>query len=318
MNLDDKAKDNTTRIAIHGLSGTGKSTLMSKLASNYFLHWITLENDSDILLKLPREQWKNINLIEIPDSAVFPVGCDTLIKLFRAGTGNICHKHGIFECGICKKKSPEAFSFIDLTKMNPQKDIVCIDSGSQLSQSILAHTTKGQPVDYKPEWDDWGSIRKISEFFASEFQASAYNLVVTFHSIEAELEDGRKKLVPAFGSKDFSSKIAKAFSHVVYTDVKNREHVAYSDSKFSNSVLTKSRTDFCIESLEVPSLIPLFLENEINSDESNPYSQGGYKAVVAERPSTNIIQDTKGEHKQSQGAKVSLTDLKAKLLNKGT
>ena len=311
MRLEDKSKDNTTRIAIHGLSGTGKSTLMSKLAEKYFLHWITFENDSDILLKLPREYWKNINLIEIPDSAVFPVACDTMMKLLKSGAGNICHKHGIFECPICKKGAPKDFSFIDLTTLNPARDIVCIDSGSQLSQSILAHTTKGQPVDYKPEWDDWGSIRKISEFFASQWQSSKFNLVVTFHSIEAELEDGRTKLVPAFGSKDFSSKIAKAFSHVVYTDVKNKEHSAYSSSTYSNTVLTKSRTDFCIEKLDVPSLIPLFLENEISSEEVNPISEGGYKAVVKEQ--TPEINKESQETKASTATKSSLLNIKARL-----
>ena len=64
--------------------------------------------------------------------------------------------------------------------------------------------------------------------------------------------------MPAFGSKDMSSKVAKAFSHVIYTDIKNKKHVAYSSSTALSNVLTKSRTDFCIEDLPNPSLIPLF------------------------------------------------------------
>jgi len=257
MKLAEKEKSSTTRVCVMGLSGTGKSTLVSKLAEKFKLYWFTLDNDADVLLKLPPAWQENIELYDLPDSAVFPVACETLLKLFKAkGKGYICHQHGIFNCLICPKQN-KPISQINFQTLG-QNDIVVIDTGSQLAMSALAHSTKDQEVTYKPEWDDWGAVRKWTEFFASEFQAAKFNLVVTFHCIETALEDEREKMVPAFGSKDMSTKVAKAFSHIVYCDVKNRKHVAYSSSTWSNTVLTKSRTDFKIEDLGEPSLIPIF------------------------------------------------------------
>jgi len=258
MNLEDKEASSTTRVCVMGLSGTGKSTLVSKLAEKYKLWWFTLDNDADILLKLPRAWWPNVELIDIPDSAVFPAACDTLLKLFKnRGRGFICNTHGIYDCKICQK-SGKPGTKLDFTKLESDRDIVVFDTGSQLALSALAHATKEHDVDYKPEWDDWGAVRKWTEFFTSEWQAAKYNLVVIFHAIEATLEDNRVKLVPSFGSKDMSTKVAKAFSHVVYTDVINKKHKAFSASTYSNTVLTKSRTDFEIEKLAEPSLIPIF------------------------------------------------------------
>lgn len=258
MKLDEREKINTTRVIVMGLSGTGKSTLVSKLSSQYKLWWMTLDNDADILFKLSAEQKENIELFDIPDSAFFPVAADTLMKMFKNRKGEICHKHGIWNlCPDClKNKLP--MSSIDLSTLDPKKDILVIDTGSQLSHSILAKVTKNQPIDYKPERDDWGGLRKWTEFFYSEFQAARFNLVVIFHSITAEMEDGKDKLVPAFGSKDMSTKIAGAFSHIVYTEVANGKHRAFSSSTYSGGVLTKSRTDFLIERLAEPSLEPIF------------------------------------------------------------
>lgn len=280
MNLEDKEPAKTSRIAVMGLSGTGKSTLVSKLAESYTLHWITLDNDADILFKLPREWWKNVQLYDIPDSATFPVAADTLLKLFKTKKADICHAHGVISCAICKKNEGKS-SLLDFTVMDPKKDVVVIDTGSQLAMSILAHATKGQAVDYKPERDDWGGIRKWTEFFCSEFQAARFNLVVIFHAIEATLEDDRVKLVPSFGSKDMSSKVAKAFSHVVYTDIKNKKHVAFSSSVYANNVLTKSRTDFEIEKLGEPSLIPIFSGVVPETKKEDPKASASTPATVS-------------------------------------
>ena len=133
-----------------------------------------------------------------------------------------------------------------------------IDTVTQLSHSILAHVTRGQPVDYKPERDDWGSLRKLTEFFCSQFQAAQFNLVCIAHIVEAKMEDNKTKLVPSFGSAGMSAEFAKAFDHVVYCEVRNGKHVAGSATNYSASVLTKSRTDFCIEKLPTPSLLPIF------------------------------------------------------------
>jgi hypothetical protein len=257
MKLTDKAPSATTRVIVMGLSGTGKSTLTAKLAeAGFHLHWFTLDNDTDILFKLSSEAQQNVELYDIPDTASSPRAADTLLKAFKNKKGKICNNHGLWGCSICTKEG-SPFSEIDFTSLSPEKDIVVIDTGTSLGHSIMAHAVKNQPVDYKPERDDWGALRRWSEFFYSEWQGARFNLIVIFHTIEATMEDDKVKLVPAFGSKDMSTKIAGAFSHVVYCDIKNKVHCAYSGSTYANNVLTKSRTDFLIDEKN-PSLVPIF------------------------------------------------------------
>lgn len=253
------------RALIVGLSGSGKSTLAAQLASNFKLHWIGIENALDTLLKLPPEMQENVEVYNIPDSAAFPVAADTLMTLFKAGVARICDIHGKVECAVCKKEG-NAFSTLDLRNLT-QNDIVILDSGTQLSHSILAHTMRNKSVDTKPERDDWGALRKYTEFFGSQFQAAQFNLVVICHAIEATMEDGRTKLVPNFGSQAMSAEFGKFFSDIIYTDVKNRKHIANSDSTFSNTVLTKSRTDFRIEAYDPPSLVPLFMNAHLSVEQ---------------------------------------------------
>lgn len=245
------------RVAVVGLPGSGKSTLVAALAVTHKLHWIDVENGAESLLKLSPEAQANINLIQLPDSASYPIAADTLAQLFRAGKANICHAHGKVNCALCNKTAPEAFDTLDFSALD-SNDIVVIDSGTQWSNSILAHIMKARPVDAKPERDDWGALRKHTEFALSQMQAATFNLVVIFHAQEAAMEDGKTKLVPTFGSASMSTEVAKAFGHVVYCDIRNRKHVAFSSSIALPNVLTKSRTDFEIEKLDVPSLAPIF------------------------------------------------------------
>jgi len=265
MRLSDSFAGSTMpqRVAVVGLPGSGKTTLVMALASMYRLHWIDIENGAETLLKLSAAQQNNIDLIKLPDSASYPIAADTLAQLFRAGKANICHAHGKVSCAICTAKAksapdaPSAFDTLDFSLLD-SNDIVVIDSGTQWSNSILAHIMKAKPVDAKPERDDWGSLRKHTEFALSQMQAATFNLVVIFHAQEAPMEDGKTKLVPTFGSASMSTEVAKAFGHVVYCDIRNRKHVAFSSSTALPNVLTKSRTDFEIEKLAVPSLLPVF------------------------------------------------------------
>lgn len=289
-----------TRVLVMGLPGSGKSTLVAALAEEGFrLTWISLDNDVDVLKKLSPAAQENVNVFNIPDSAAFPVGCDTLLKLFREQKGAICTKHGVWKCAVCTKAG-DYLDPIDLTTLGP-KDIVVIDTATQLGHSILSHVTKGSAVDAKPERDDWGALRKYTEFFCSQFQAARFNLAVICHVVEAELEDARTKLVPNFGSKGMSAEFAKAFSHVVYTEVVNKKHKAFSSSTATTNVLTKSRTDFAIESLPTPSLAPIFQGQE-SIPESPPVIQP--KTEVSSTPTVESSE------------KKSATDLLARLKHK--
>jgi energy-coupling factor transporter ATP-binding protein EcfA2 len=266
MKLSSQSAPDTQKVLVTGLSGSGKSTLVSKLAETHHLHWIDLERGAATLRKLSPEAQANIDLYSIPDSSSFPIAADTMTKLMKLGKFNICHAHGKDNCAICKKDKPDTFDALDLSTLT-SNDIVVIDTVTQLSLSILAHVTRAEAMDYKLQTDDWGALRKMTEFFCSQFQAATYNLVCIAHTQEAKLEDGRVKLVPSFGSASMSAAFGKAFDHIVYCEVKNGKHVAGSSTSYSNSILTKSRTDFQIEKLAVPSLLNIF-QNSVPSGQT--------------------------------------------------
>lgn len=290
MKLTEALNEATTRVAITGLPGSGKSTLAAQLAADGFhLIWISLDNDIDVLKKLPPEAQENVDVYNIPDSAAFPVGSQTCLQLFKEQKGGICLSHGVWNCPGCRKTG-NRIDPIDLTSCR-SGDIVVLDTGTQLGNSILAHVTKGQPVDYKPERDDWGGLRKFTEFFASQFQAAKFNLIVIFHVIEAKQIDDRTKLVPNFGSQGMSAMVAKAFSHVVYCEVVNKKHRAFSASTATAGVLTKSRTDFCIENLPNPSLAPIFaqIRDRIPESSVGVSDNGSTETNVVTGESTRIV-----------------------------
>ena len=273
MKLSEVRSATYTRALIFGLPGSGKSTLAATLARNHKLWWFSLDNDSDVLKKLPPELQDNIEFIDLPDTASYPVASQTLLQAFKVGKGKICEQHGLFNCKLCSKPDSRTTTF-DFTSFT-SRDVCVVDTGSQLGRSILAHVTKDESVDYKPERDDWGALRKYTEYFASQFQGFRGNLIVICHAIEHVTTNSKgevlsSKLIPDFGSKGMAMTFGKCFSHVIFTEVKNKKHRAYSSSTASNESLTKSRTDFKIEDLSEPDLSPIFPIIELGAGQDSP------------------------------------------------
>lgn len=311
MKLSEKDTNPYTRVALFGLPGSGKSTLAAALAKNPSrrLIWFSLDNDADVLRKLSTEEQERVEFVDIPDTAAFPVASQTLLQLFKQGKGKICYAHGNFGCALCNRNRA-GFTTIDFTNLT-SGDVAVIDTGSQLGRSILAHVTKDESVDYKPERDDWGALRKYTEFFASQFQGFRGNLIVIFHAIEHVTTNSKgevisSKLIPDFGSKGMAMTVGKNFSHVIFMEVKNKKHRAYSSSTAMNECLTKSRTDFRIEDLDEPSLESLFPIREIEPAIAAP--------TISETPTSQTITPS---NTPAQNAVSSLTDLAARMKAKG-
>ena len=245
------------RLAVTGLPGSGKTTLVYQLAEKFKLTWFDLDNSGEILDKIPEEYQKNVNYIRIPCSASNPMAAETLLNLWKKRKGLICHMHGKFECPICKK-DPAVNEYVDFTKLDVTKDIVVIDTGTELGNAFLMHLTKDKDVEYKCVMDDWGGLLKYTKFMKSEWKDSPFNLVVTFHVAETKFDNGSTKLTPSFGSSTMCQEIGGAFNTIVYCETVNKKFKADSNALWSNTVLTKSRGDFEIEKLAIPSLLPLF------------------------------------------------------------
>jgi ethanolamine utilization protein EutP (predicted NTPase) len=248
----------TLRVLLVGMSGSGKTTLAATLAKKYNIIWIDIENAVDTLAKLPDEWKARIRLVKIPDSAAVPMAAQTVQKLFKEKKGKICDKHGVINCPLCVRDNL-SFEVVDFTTLDPKTDVVVLDGITQLGYSFMSHLTKTQAIDYKPLLDDWGGLRKNCEYFASNVQATEFNLICTALPQDVQMEDGKTKLVPQFGSQGMSQAIGAKFSAIVYCDTRNKKHVAFSASTASNTVLTKSRAGYRIEDqIGDPDLCPMF------------------------------------------------------------
>lgn len=268
MKLTEKAPSATQRVVLYGAPKSGKTQLAASLSTDFDLLWFDLENGYATLLKLPAAQQERVNLVCIPDSRIFPIAIETMLKVIIGLPVQICDAHGKIKCAICQKEGA-SYTEVELNKL-PSTSIVVIDSLTQLSNSAIANITKNQPDDYKMDFDDWGNLKTLVEKFLSQVQAAKYNVVCISHEEEVKFEDGRSKIVPVCGSSKSSRNTAKYFDHVVYCELKNKKHIAASATTFSNSVLTGSRTDVRIEDTPEASLLSIFKTGTpVRSDTTN-------------------------------------------------
>lgn len=255
-NLNDVAASATQRVLLFGPPKAGKTQLAGEMSKTHKLIWFDLENGFSTLLKLPPEQKSRIELVRLPDTRSYPVAISTMMKVLKGGEHKICDAHGAIACPRCNQAGAP-FVTVNLSTLEPDT-IVVIDSLTQLTNSAIASIIKNQPDDYKLEYDDWGNLGKLMDICLSHIQQAKYNVICISHETEAELEDGKKKIVPVAGTRNFSRNTAKYFDHVVYCEVKNKKHVAASATDYSNSILTGSRLDVKLESSPEASLAAIF------------------------------------------------------------
>jgi hypothetical protein len=264
--LTEVAVSKTHRALVFGPPKSGKTQLVSQLASDFNLLWFDLENGWETLLKLPHTSQERIELIQIPDTKVYPIAIETMLKVISGGQVSICVKHGKVSCPLCKKDNLE-FSVVCLNDLTSDY-IVVVDSITQLANSAMNHLAKNQDDTYKPEWTDYRNQGQLMDKFLSQIQQAKFNVVCITHEAEVEMEDGRKKLVPVAGTTNFSRNTAKYFDHVIYSEVKNKKHNFASSTCYANNILTGSRTDVEIEKSAAPTLLDIFKYQHLGNNEA--------------------------------------------------
>lgn len=256
MKLSQKTASKSHRALVFGPPKSGKTQLVGELSKSFNLIWFDLENGVDTLLKLPLSQQERIEVISIPDTRSFPIAIETCLKAIKGGKGSICETHGKWICAVCTKDSAPLIP-LELSS-TPLDTIVVFDSLTQLTNSAISHITKNQPEDYKLNYDDWGNLGKLMDSFLSHVQQAGFHVVCISHETEVEMEDGKNKLVPTAGTRNFSRNTAKYFDEVIYCEVKNKKHIAASSTIYSGNILTGSRTGAILESSSSASLIEIF------------------------------------------------------------
>jgi hypothetical protein len=288
MKLSDMKNKQTGQILaaqhvmVYGPPKSGKTWLIGCLAAaGYQLIWIDLENGKSTLFQLPDEALENITYVGVADTKDEPVAHATVDKLCRGGIFNICDIHGRVDCPLCKKAGA-GFTQIDIPTEFTEataKTIVVFDSGTQLSNSVVATVTKGKPADYQETIHDYRNAGNYLNRIFSYLQQAKFNFIITAHEIEAEREDGGIRIVPSIGTRAYAINCAKFFDHVVYMDKVNLKHKASSSTSFSNSILTGSRLNIAVESMPAgPDLAAIFEGKVMASKEADNSKAGGVLA----------------------------------------
>ncbi len=244
MKLSQKPEAHAHSCLLYGAAKTGKTLLAGKLAQEFDLIYIDMENGYESLLQLPTSYQERIELISLPDTSSFPIAIETILKMVK-GKVSICEAHGKVTCMICRREEA-AMIELDLPSLGPDT-VVVFDSMTQLSASAIAHITKGEPDDYKLTFNDYGNLGRLLDIFLSHLQAATYNVVVISHEQAIEQEDKRTIITPVGGTRNFSKNIAKFFGSVVYCTRKNRKHMFYSSTNFATNILTGTRSGIAIE-----------------------------------------------------------------------
>lgn len=256
MKLSQAKTSQAKHVLVFGGPKTGKSLLVGKLAEKFNLIWFDLEAGSDTLFQLPLAYQERITLVRIPDTRSFPIAIQTCLKVIRGNQQNICEEHGSIECAICKK-SGAPFESVQLGAVGLDT-IVVFDSLTQLTNSAISHITRAQPEDYKLQYEDWGNLGKLMDTFLSQVQQAPFHVVCISHETETEMEDGKVKLVPTAGTRNFSRNTAKYFGEVIYADLRNKVHKFASATNYAANILTGSRSNQRLEDSVEASLIPIF------------------------------------------------------------
>lgn len=268
MKLSKAPQSTTHSVLVYGPPKSGKTQLVGQLATKYNLIWFDLENGSATLHKLDSQSQERVELIQLPDSRSYPIAIETCLKIIKGGPCTIDEITGKVLPPNSTRKPDHPYIDVHLNSLTSDT-IVVFDSLTQLTNSAIANITKAQPDDYKMQFDDWGNLGKLMDIFLSHVQAAKFNVVCISHEAEAELEDGKMKIVPVAGSRAFSRNTAKYFGHVVYCQVSLKKHIFTSSTTAFANVVIGSRTDVATEKMTEPSLIPIFDPQAPITNQSN-------------------------------------------------
>ena len=219
-------------ILIYGPPKSGKTQLIgtaAKIPEIRYIHWFDTENGVETLINmgLTAEEMDKIFIYKLPDTRENPIAIETMLRAFSTKVSiRICEEHGVVNCVHCKKDGQFTGNEFRLADCG-HNDLIVIDSGSQLGDSALNGACKGKDVAFKPTFDEYMMAGKwLGDLLSVIQQAHHTNFVMATHEIALEGDDGKDRMFPLMGTKNFSMKCAKYFGTVVYCHMKLGKNAA--------------------------------------------------------------------------------------------
>jgi hypothetical protein len=316
MKASEYVQNEAQHLCIYGDPGTGKSTLVVKLAEEGFKLKYFFLDDGIPLLGLSKEALDNIELFVLRDTPTFQVAIQTCREVIKGGRYNLCDFHGQIDCIPCKK-AQRNFSSVFLGGMQLD-EIAVFDHLSGLADSSMNTVFNGD--EYIKDSADKAGYTQFRQQgwlmmdFLSRMQIAPFNTICITHQIMVDMEDNKKKLVPQCGTRDFSATAGKYFGNIIHCSVLNKEHKFGSSSTYQNGVITKSRSGVEIERMKIPSLAPFFTAKVSGQRNSN-------SSIETKRETPQQAQQAQTQPQVNFSipnvSKASASDLLAKFKTKG-
>lgn len=249
---------------IYGESKTGKTRLYGRLAKTRKLVILDNEGSTRTLMSsenLDPEYRKNISVIRLPDTKIFPISAVTVRKIISMPPTtkfNFCDEHGNHNCPRCKKEMKSFTPFSLKDDVIAPGAILVIDTLSQLTSAyiefIRAKDNRNLETNLnqlsldnlatldplkdaeKLEWDDWAHLGNLCWEILKAIQAAPYEIIAVTHPVMAIYEDGTKRITPSMGTDKFSVKVANHFDNVIYSEFKLGKYSYQTVPSLNNAV----------------------------------------------------------------------------------
>jgi hypothetical protein len=252
---------------IYGDGGTGKTEYAATAAeSSLFdrVYWFDVANGSETVIRmaaegrLSKKAADKISIIKIIDTPLNHIAYETITKIYTTNRDwQICEAHSRCDCPVCiKDKVTEGWFQFNYFKLG-KKDLVVLDDASQYSDSILSFFCKGQPLGFKPGFNEYGPMSRILTDVLSVVQAGITNniwiarLLVDDDNEQVNVEDKspqkKEKMYPWVGSKIYAPTVSNRFGNKIFLKKRLGKHMGMSGSTSTMEGTVGSRIGLKVE-----------------------------------------------------------------------
>jgi len=264
--LNQQTNLDLKRVLIYGQPKSGKTFLaatIAKVPSIKRIYWFDLENGCATLLNpelgLTEQHMEKVEVYGLPDTREHPVAIDTMLKIISNLKGvTVCEVHGTVNCVKCKTANPDSLTTFPAISTLGSTDCIVIDSLSQLGDSAFEVACRATAGD-RSAYAKYGEQGRLLSDFLGMLQQLRTNVICLTHVTTNEAEDTKKEtVIPLCGTRNFSLKLSKYFSTVVYLSLEMKKYKAGSSPNYKMNIVAGDRLGVKLEASQSPCMQDLF------------------------------------------------------------